>query len=261
MTSDRSNRGSVDGRNAAGLAPVDAGGQLVATSADRLTPLLRLVAGGLLVVVLASALAFTLYVKSIQAPRTFGERSIEVYRAAVAEHPEVVDNHIKLAYAYALAGRYDEALAAVNVAERMTDDPRADVQLALGDVLRSAGRYGEAIEAYDISARVAEENAAQAKAESEKRGIAYDVPNTALAGALAGRAVAEWESGDRAGAFNDIEAALAITPTDAALLVTLGDYRAGSGDTSAAVAAYNEALRYVPDSPQARVALRKLAGE
>lgn len=225
---------------------------------DPLTRTLRLFAGGLLIVVLAAALAFTLYLQNLDAPRTAAERNLATWRTAVEEQPDVLENHVKLAYAYALAGRYDEAIEAIDIAGQMTDAPELEVLIARGDILRVSEQYDAAIEVYDEAITLAESVYADRVEDAKGKGVAYTAPNTPLATALRGRGIARKESGDLGTAVADLEAALEITPTDAATWVLLGEYRAEDGDRDRAIEAYNEALRFVPDYPEALVGLREL---
>ncbi|MHB9003610.1 MAG: tetratricopeptide repeat protein [Coriobacteriia bacterium] len=226
--------------------------------ADPLTATLRLIAGGLLIAVLVAALAFVIYLQGLGAPRTAAERDIARYRAAVEQQPAEVRNHIDLAYAYALGGRFDESLEAIDRAERMTDDPRADVRLAHADILRAAGRHADAIPHYDQAAELAEEEHAKATAERARSRIFTVIPNETLARALHGRGISKWEAGDMDGAIDDLAAAIEITPNDASMFVTLAGYQAQSGDTSSAAASYRAALQFVPDYAEAIQGLREL---
>lgn len=225
---------------------------------DRISRTLRLVAGGLLVVVLASAISFALYLQTLGAPRSSVERDIERYTTAVDEQPEILANHVKLAYSYAISDRFDEAMDIISRAEQMTKAPRVEVQLARAEIERAAGHYDKAIETYDLVARIAEDEYALQTAELKKQQIAFQPPNSTLAAALRGRSVAKWETGDRAAAIADLDEALDIEPTDAAAMVRIGGYYAQSNDTSLAAAAYRRALQFVPDDPGAIAGLREL---
>lgn len=233
----------------------------VSVPEDRLNRLLRLIAGGLLVVVLASAISFALYLQTLGAPRSVAERNIERYKTAVAEQPQELQNYVKLAYSYAIADRFDDAMATIATAEKLTKAPRLEVQLARADIERAAGKYADAITTYSAVAKQAEVEYAEQAAELKKKQVMFQPPNTTLAAALKGRGVAKWESGDRAGAIADLDAALDIEPTDASTMVEIAGYYAESGDTSMAVAAYNQALRFVPDYPEALAGLRELDEE
>lgn len=229
-----------------------------APAADPLNRVLRFIAAGLLVVVLVFVLAFVIYLEGLGAPRTAAERDIARYRAAVEQQPAEVQNHIDLAYAYALGERFQEALETIDRAEQMTEDPRADVRLAHADILRAAARYDDAIPVYDEAARLAEDEHAAATEERARSRIFTPIPNEMLARALHGRGIAKWESGRQDAAIDDLAGAIEITPNDASMLVTLGGFQAESGDTSAAVASYRSALQFVPDYAEAIEGLREL---
>jgi len=220
---------------------------------DRISRTLRLVAGGLLVVVLASAISFALYLQTLGAPRSAVER-----KTAVAEQPEVLANHVKLAYSYAISGRFDEAMEIISRAEQMTKAPRVEVQLARAEIERAAGHYDKAIETYDLVARIAEDEYTLQTAELKQQQITFQPPNSTLAAALRGRSIAKWETGNRVGAIADLDEALDIEPTDADAMVRIGGYYAQSNDTSMAAAAYRRALQFVPDDPEALAGLREL---
>lgn len=228
---------------------------------DAFTRVLRLLAGGLLVVVLVAAISFTLYLQTLGAPRSAAERDIERYRVAAAEQPEVLANHVKLAYSFAIAGRFDEAMATITNAEKLTKAPRIEVQLARAEIERAAGHYEVAIKTYTEVAKLAEAEYEEQTAKLKKQQIQFQPPNTALAAALKGRGIAKWESGDKTGAIADLDAALDIEPTDAATMVKIGGYYAESGDTSMAAAAFRRALDFVPDHPEALTGLRDLGSD
>lgn len=234
--------------------------EIAPPGADPLTSTLRLLAGGLLVVVLAAVLSFTLYLQGLDAPRTAAERNLATWRTAVEEQPEVLENHVKLAYAYALAGRYDEALSTIDAASSMTDSPELAVVIAHADILRASGALEEAIAEYDDAAAEARSVYDRQVDEAKEKGVLFSPPNTTLARVLRGRAVAHKETGDVAAAVADLRAALDIERTDASAWVLLGEYLAEDGDDEGAALAFAEALRYVPDMPEALVGLRELEG-
>ncbi len=225
---------------------------------DRFSRVLRLVAAGLLVVVLVAAISFAIYLQTLGAPRSAVERDIERYKVAASEQPEVLANHVKLAYSYAIAGRFDEAMTTITYAEKLTKAPRIEVQLARAEIERAAGHYRDAIKTYTAVAILAQEEYEAQTEELAKQQIVFQPPNSSLAAALKGRAAARWETGDTAGAIVDLDAALDIEPTDAAAMVQIAGYYTQSGDTSTAAAAYRRALQFVPDYPEALVGLREL---
>lgn len=236
-------------------------GGAAAANPDRLTALLRLIAAGLLVVVLVFALVFVVYLKGLGAPRSAAERDIARFKDAVAAQPEDLLSRISLAYAYSAGARFDEALETIERAGQMTDDPQARVELARADILRAAGRLEEAVEAYNLAATLAEAEHVAAVAERAKSRIFTEVPNELLAQALHGRGIASWDLGDSDSAIADLAAAIEIVPTDAAMLVTLAGFQAKSGETSAAAASYRRALEFVPDYAAAIEGLRNLDEE
>ncbi len=225
-------------------------------TADPLSRWLALVAGLLIVVILASALAFTLYLRTVDAPRTSLERDIERYKAATIEQPLEQEGYLRLAFAYAQADRFDLAQSTIERARQLGET--ADYLYAQAEVLRVSGRYADAILSYD--AAVAESTAAYESTlrELEKQGVVTASPNSQLALILLGRGITHRELGDSNAAIADFEAARVISPNDASLLAALGDIYAEAGDTQAASAAYREALRFVADLPAAVDGLRAL---
>ena len=98
-------------------------------SADPLDPderstvdrILLYVALLLLIAVISVGLGIVWYVRTIDAPRSAPERDVVTYRVAVKENPEVLDNHLQLAYAYAKAGRIDDAQESLARASGVSD--------------------------------------------------------------------------------------------------------------------------------------------
>jgi tetratricopeptide (TPR) repeat protein len=217
---------------------------------------LRVLAGGLLVVVLIAALSLVLYSRTIEAPRTVAERDIMTYRTAVAEDPSTLANHLRLSAAYSSAGRHAEALETVRRARALSE--AAIVELTEADALRRSGAPEESLPLYGsaIDKGIAEYDATIE--DLRRRRVSFEPPNTLLVQALLGRGAALAELGRAEDALADVEEAALVLPTDASVLATLGDYRAAVGDSDGAAEAYRAALRFVADLPQAREGLARL---
>lgn len=223
---------------------------------DPLSRWLGLVAGLLVIVVLASVLGFALYLRTIDAPRTVVERDIERYKTAVLEEPSKQENHLRLAFAYAQADRYALAQQTIERAYELGETP--DLFYAEAEVFRVSGRYDQAIQSYDMAVQEATTAYEATLRTLEQKAIITAPPNSLLASALLGRGTTYRALGDSSAAIADFEAAREIAPTDATLLAALGDAYAEAGERDAAAAAYREALRFVADLPAAVDGLRAL---
>lgn len=229
---------------------------VASAKADPLNRWLALVAGLLVVVVLGMTLAFILYLRAIEAPRTASERDIDRYRTAVAEDPLDQQNHLLLAYAYAQAGRMDRARETLERAAELGETP--DLAVARAEVLRVSGSYEEAIDAYTAAKRATDDAYAAQLLALEQAAILEIPPDRLGARVLFGRGLAYLGAQDPASAVQDFQDALEITPTDAGLLVALGDAQAARSNESSATAAYRRALEFTPGLPEAIEGLRAL---
>ncbi|MDR0862059.1 MAG: helix-turn-helix domain-containing protein [Oscillospiraceae bacterium] len=76
--------------------------------------------------------------------------NIEKHRAIVAQEPDDLEAHLGLIFAYRLAGRYDEARAAVAAAVlRFPDKDKNGLTFEEGDIAFDEGKFDEAEELYD----------------------------------------------------------------------------------------------------------------
>jgi tetratricopeptide (TPR) repeat protein len=224
---------------------------------DPASSMLLKIALSLVIVLLVTTVSLVLFLTTQhEAPRTAVERSISAAEAGTLEHPDVADNWSKLAYAYAAAGRYNEALQAVRKGRNRTNQQY--LTLVEADVLRSAGKYEDSIDAYNDAEKAVTKAIAAAATERKKMGVFVDVPDTTIARVYFGRALSEQSLGRNKEAIADIEKAIVVTPTQATLFIQLGDLYAAEGDRTRAAEAYNSALRFIPDSPEARAGLDRL---
>jgi len=217
------------------------------------------VALALIVVLLVLTLTIAIYLVTLHdAPRTAEERDISAAEISVREAPGVAENWMNLSYAYAAVKRYDDA---ITTARKGRSETGEDVLLlAEADVLRVSGRPAAAVEVYDRAegaVRNAEREAAGAR---RKVGIFVPLDDTTMAQVYVGRGIARRMLGDTAAAIADLERAVAITPDQATVLSTLGDYYADSGQGEKAAEQYRAALRYVPDHAPALDGLKRLEG-
>lgn len=226
---------------------------------DPVVTVLLTAALSLIAVLLVTGGLVFIYLNTLnEAPRTRVERDMGVWETAVKERPDDVNAWANLAYAYAEAGRIDEALDTVGRAKKVTG--RAQFVIVEADVLRLAGRYTEAVDAYDSAEKAVRELQQQAKVEREKVGVKLESDQDALARVYYGRALSRQEIGDMKAALTDLEEAVKLQPQSATLWVALGDLYARSDQAGRARDAYRTALTFVPDEPGALKGLDRIEG-
>lgn len=225
---------------------------------DPLSRWLLMTALALAVLLLVTSLFVVLFVFSLRsAPRTNAEYTVSVNQAAVAANPSDAGAWAKLAYAYAAMRRYPLALSTAEQGRAATGSD--SLLLVRADILRESGDNRAALSAYDKA--YTETSAAIAAANQKLKSEGIYVPlgsDSALAPVLYGRALTKHALGDTAGAIGDLRAAVKISPTEANLWVTLGDYESQAGAFKDARAAYSSALTFVPGMPQALAGLAAL---
>ncbi|MDA3936094.1 MAG: tetratricopeptide repeat protein [Actinomycetota bacterium] len=236
--------------------PLDTASSQPALDPDPIAKWLRSVAAMLVVVLLVTTLSFMLYIRSIDTPRTAQERDIERYRTAVADDPDNQLNHVFLAYAYAQADRYEDAMKSIEKAYIISDN--ALVGIAEADVLRLSGQLDEAVTAYDRVRPKVERAYQSTLLELRKQNIGSEPPDTQMQQLLTGRGLALREQGSYEDALQDFEAALAIAPTDATLLVAIGETHAAMSNVASATVSFQAALRFIPEMPEALIGLRDI---
>lgn len=247
-------------------APMDAEDETQDSDADEDVvddapdPLARWMLGvslALIIVLLASSISIVLFLLSMRgAPRTKIEQDISRYETIIDESgggkPE---DWVKLASAYASAGRTADALEAIESGRAVKKTALLD--LAEADVLRQAKKWDEALKAYNIAEKSATKEFNKMVEAQRKKGIIFEFDNQSLASVYYGRALTLHETGDLKGAIKDIESALKIIPEASYMWKDLGDYAMEAKDVAKARMAYNEALRYAPDYEDARKGLER----
>lgn len=215
------------------------------------------VALALIVVLLATTLTLVIFLVTLhKAPRTEIERAVSSAEMSVREHPSVAENWAQLAYAYARAHRYDDALNVVRKGRAQTHQDY--LYLAEADILRSAGRFKDSIAVYGSAEAAISQADTQAISARKTMGIYVPLDDTTLARVYVGRAISERQLGEAKSAIADLEKAVAIAPDQSTILVRLGDYYAESGDTSKAAGMYRSALLYLPDYAPAKAGLERI---
>jgi len=226
---------------------------------DPVAGVLLVVALSLIAVLLATTAAFFIFLQTLNhAPRTAVERDVATWEAQVAEKPTDANAWANLAYAYAEAKRFDDAVDAAKDGEKQADEPT--MVLVQADVLRVAGRYQEAIEAYSKAETAVKAQLKRTAEERRKVGVISDLKDTSMLRVYFGRGVASHEIGDLDAAIKDLKRAAKLAPDQVNILVTLGDLYAEDGQTQAALKSYKAALKFVPDSPGAIAGLQRLEG-
>ena len=226
------------------------------TPDDPIARRLTTVALLLLVAVLTVGAGLVWYLRGFGVPRTAAERDIAAYTVAVSENPEVLENHLLLAYAYAEADRLPEAAEAIARARSLST--AAVVELAEGDVYRVSDEPELALESYDRAIVESEREYLAALEEMRTRNIAAPIDRSTQTRAYYGRALTLWSLGKRDDAVVAVGEAIDIAPDDASLLTLYGDYLHLTGRDTEAVEAYTEALRFVPQYPEAVEGLRRV---
>ena len=213
----------------------------------------------LIVVLLVTTGSLVLFLLSLhKAPRTVAERNLSAAESAVRDHPGDAAGWSSLVYAYSQVKRYDDAIATAEKGRAVT---KADVLLlAEADAMRSAGRFKDAVAEYNLADKAIGAAQADATAARKKKGIFIPLKDTTLTPVYYGRAISLHALGEVKPAIADLEKAVALAPEQAFLFISLGDYYAETGAKAKAEAAYRNALRYVPDYPEAIAGLKRLAG-
>jgi tetratricopeptide (TPR) repeat protein len=209
------------------------------------------------VALLATTIGVYVYLTTLnRAPRTATERDITSMEVATRERPNEVSAWVQLAYAYAAAGRENDALEAVRRGEDAQNGERLSIVRA--DVLRFGGRTKEALAAYDSAEKLVQTMIKRQKDENAKIGVSADLSDDSLARVYWGRALVQEQLGDTTAAIKDLEKAVKEQPTQSAMWVKLGDLYADAGKVDKARSAYKSAMQYIPDMPEARAGLERL---
>ncbi len=214
----------------------------------------------LLAVALAGTASLVFYLLSMRgAPRTQNERNIATYEAAVKEQPKEVENWGRLAYSYAGAQRYREALATVDKARQsFKGNPLLDI--AHADILRMSGRTEEALKVYEAAEKTSVSFWNKRIQEEKKRQIDFQRSNPFLIEVYIGRGLSLSDLGRPSEALQAFDTASRLDPQNAFVLAYKGDMLLELGKTDEAEASYMEALNYVPDYLPALRGIQRLRG-
>lgn len=232
---------------------------VVAPPRDPWVNVLLVLTLSLVVTLIATTGALYFYLSTLnRAPRTMTERDVATTEAAAAEAPTNATSWAALGYAYARAGRYDDALEAVSRGEKLENGEALAVVRA--DILRLAGRHKDAVKEYDRAEEKTKQLLKRIKSERAKVGITRDelLDDGALFQVYWGRAMAREELGDATGAIADYELAALENPRQSTIWASLGDLYLAAGQDEKAAEAYRSALKYTPDMPEALEGLSKV---
>lgn len=242
--------------------PADGAGELADDTpapADPVVGALLRVALALIVIVLVTAALMLVTVRGRNnAPRSIAERDIATWETATNEDPSNSNSWARLSIAYTDAKRYDDAINAARRGRAITGEDI--LWLVEADALRSSGQYEKAIQAYTQAEKAITADQKVVRGQLKKKDIYVTFPTDAVGLARYGRALSEYELGDLRAASRDMSMAVDVAPDQAYMSVKLGDYRMAAGDKAGAVAAYEAALKFVPDYKEALDGLKKAEG-
>lgn len=213
----------------------------------------------------ASALVFGFI--GNKAPRTIAERSVVAWEAAATTDTATLDQVQSYALALIEAGQYSKAQAVIDTAEtNETFDLTRGQNLLYcqAELYRAQGDQEKAIETFtevmDLTLEAYEKEYDEGP-ELQNWAVAFGIHENYFFSAAA-RAFLHMEREEWDQALEMLDTFLADNPRDSAMLVSRGDVKAEMGDTAGAEADYREAMRYIPDMPEALEGLEKIgAGE
>ncbi len=222
---------------------------------DPLVRRMTFVAAGLVIVFLATvvgALVTGLLLPS--GPRTLTEKEIAVAGEAVragSTDPEVWGTYIA---ALVDGGQYGRARSVIEDARRSIDDSgTAEIPLGEARLYSAQGQYERAIESVDEVKRILEADLETRLASGGRIREAALLdglhPNYDIAALL--KAYALVELGRHEDAVDEFTIFLERNRGASDVLVDRGNANREAGDTAAAEADYREAMRFIPDMPQA----------
>ena len=211
------------------------------------------------VVILAALATVVLYGLQLdRAPRTLQERNLAVAQAAVNDSPDDATSWLLFAYAQAETGRFSAAEDAVERGRALNDT--AAFAIAYAYIAEAQGETDEAIDRYESAKQQAIADAEARAAELAEVGVSYDTINTDLADAAIAKARLLAGVDRQQEALAEYDVAIETNPQMADILVERGDLRYSLGDTEGARADYTEALRFMPDMPEALAGLALIGG-
>jgi tetratricopeptide (TPR) repeat protein len=243
-----------------GVWAEDVDAPVAPTPRDPIVTGMLIFALSLVIALVATTGALYFYLATLnKAPRTLAERDISVSELKVAEEPKSVAAWVELAYAYAKAGRVEDALEAVKRGER-TDNAEL-MAVVKADVLRFSGRLEEAVQQYDRAETATAKLIERYRMERAKKGVtSEEIDQGAFLQVYWGRGLANMQLGRTDAAIADLELAVEENPRQASIWVSLGDLYAEKNDVQKAEESYREALRYAPELPEAVAGLKRIGG-
>lgn len=188
-----------------------------------------------LIILLGLMLLRHLVTNNVAAPRTSLERDIMDNTAKLQLDPKDPVAHAGLGAAYIKMGRADEALREFKIAVRLKPES-AQYHYNLAVAYIEVGKASKALSELRDARELARD---------------WDVPFFASGQIYL-------EKMDYTKAIRDFETSLLINPRNADAHLAIGRAFEGQGEKEKAVQAYREGLKYVPDYPEAKAALKRL---
>ena len=165
------------------------------------------------------------------------EREEQELREAILENPEAPGLRVSLANLYLQEKRYSESIAQYREALK-ADEDQQDALLGLGMAYRGTGDSDQAITVFTRLIELNEDNQ-YAGVDLRLEAVHYYL----------GEIYLDRNESDKA--IEELQAALAIEPTDADALYLLGNALRAQGEYEGAVAIYGLATSFVPDFKEA----------
>lgn len=213
-----------------------------------------------IIVILAVVATIVLYGFEVsKAPRTAAERAVATAEAATREKPKIAQNWVDLTYAYVAAERFADAKSASAKGKKVEDLPA--FYIADAYMLEQQGKTVEAIKAYETAKTKATEYYDKRVKAAMEVGAKFATPNYDLADAAIFKARLLAKQGDATAAVKEFDIALGVDPQMSDVLVERADAKATLGDRTGARADYTDALRFIPDMPEALAGLKKVGNE
>lgn len=212
----------------------------------------------LIVVLLAVSVSMVAYLLSLRhAPRTYAELRITQAESLARTDPGSSDNWIALAYAYAQAGRYQDALSVISKGRAVGKEK---LDLVNADVLRMMGRLPESEAMYTRAIAYLEQQDHLLYLAQARKGIFANMPDPFRGMAYYGRGMAEYQLGQYKDAVKDLKVANAVTPIDVTIMTALAQAYLKLNDVKSAKLWYKRAVTMSPDYAPAVQGLKDLQG-
>jgi tetratricopeptide (TPR) repeat protein len=223
------------------------------------------IVSGVLVILVLVVVAYGVYRVNmrLQGPRTAVERDLRAAMANAAASPNNYDTLFALAEMQVIAQKYGDAEATLAKMKKIEPD-RAGTPYLQGLMAASQKDFDRALKYYATALEMGNKVPSSVLKNALRKGLILprdyhqDVANDAAF--EAGR-LQLYMKKNPAAAKKLLLEAVAIDPQDAGAYVLLGDIAAKAGDKKGAIANYREALKYVPDYPQAIAGLKKLGAK